>query len=285
MRILLWQAAEENRTAEFEKTQRATLRRQKVRCRKYWTQWKLTNFASLACEAMVKAASEKCNVLLKTKLIALNPDVNGKVVATTSDGKSIIASNAILAPGPWTNQVLDMANLPRLKLDVWMVQWAHYEVDEAVAKSIPQAFHFRKESGIDGGLYYVFPASATESIKNGKTHVKVGLDFPTGGSLDGMDSFSYEGCEDILALMDGWVKEHLPQVGKRIDSCCSPYTMTGDSYFVMDKIASNVALFTGGSGRAFKFGPLLGDCMTSLLSGTESPVDMKPFSADREALK
>lgn len=55
------------------------------------------------------------------------------------------------------------------------------------------------------------------------------------------------------------MKDHLPKVGKRVDSYTSPYTMTKDSYFVMDKVDDNVAIFAGGSGRAFKFGPLLGD--------------------------
>jgi glycine/D-amino acid oxidase-like deaminating enzyme len=60
--------------------------------------------------------------------------------------------------------------------------------------------------------------------------------------------------------------------------------MTKDSYFVMDKVAPNVAVFSGGSGRAFKFGPLLGDCMTSLLTGEEAPVDLTAFSAKRKEL-
>jgi glycine/D-amino acid oxidase-like deaminating enzyme len=60
--------------------------------------------------------------------------------------------------------------------------------------------------------------------------------------------------------------------------------MTKDSYFVMDKIADNVAVFSGGSGRAFKFGPLIGDCMASLLTGENPPVDLAPFSVSREAL-
>ena len=60
--------------------------------------------------------------------------------------------------------------------------------------------------------------------------------------------------------------------------------MTSDSYFVMDKVADNVAVFSGGSGRAFKFGPLLGDCMASLISGENSPVDLAAFPASREAV-
>jgi glycine/D-amino acid oxidase-like deaminating enzyme len=52
----------------------------------------------------------------------------------------------------------------------------------------------------------------------------------------------------------------------------------------MDKVADNVAVFSGGSGRAFKFGPLIGDCMASLLTGEEAPVNLAPFSVSREAL-
>jgi sarcosine oxidase len=227
-------------------------------------------------------------VKLDTKIVGLDTTRDdGKVVAVTEDGQSIVANNAVVAAGPWTNSVLELSSLPKLKLDIWQVQWAHYEVVGEVATSIPQAFHFRKESGIDGGLYYVFPASATECVENngGRAYVKVGVDFPTGDVIDDMESFSYEGSADISELMDEWVQEHLPDVGARIDSYCHPYTMTSDSYFVMDKVAPNVAIFSGGSGRGFKFGPLLGDCLTSLLTGDEAPVDMKPFSAKREELK
>jgi len=136
------------------------------------------------------------------------------------------------------------------------------------------------------GLYYVFPASATESVQaDGKSFVKVGVDFPTGDALNEMGKFDYKGSEDVLALIDGWVQEHLPSVGKRIDSYCHPYTMTEDSYFVMDMVSDNVALFSGGSGRAFKFGPLIGDCMSSLLTGASSPVDLAPFSANRDSVR
>ena len=46
---------------------------------------------------------------------------------------------------PWICQL-------QLNLEVWHFQWAHYEVDNDVAASIPHAFHFRNESDIDGGL-------------------------------------------------------------------------------------------------------------------------------------
>ena len=235
---------------------------------------------------MVRAVDEKCNVKLNTKIASLRVDDESKrVVAVTENGERIIADNAVVACGAWTNSVLESLNVPKFDLQVWQVQWAHYEVEEEDARSIPQAFHFRKESDIDGGLYYVFPSSASESMNNsGKSFVKVGVDFPSGCDLESMESFNYKGSEEVIRLMDGWVKEHLPTVGKRVDSYCHPYTMTKDSYFVMDKVAPNIAVFSGGSGRAFKFGPLLGDCMASLLRDEEPPVDLTPFSATREEI-
>lgn len=209
----------------------------------------------------------------------------GKVTAVTENGETITADNAVVCAGAWTNKVLELANLKPLSLEIWQVQWAHYEVDSDGAATIPQAFHFRKENDIDGGLYYVFPSSATESVQQGgKSFVKVGVDFPTGDALADMTDFDYEGSQEVLKLMDEWVKEHLPSVGSRVDSYCHPYTMAADSYFVIDKVADNVAVFSGGSGRAFKFGPLLGDCMASLLTGSKAPVDLTPFSASRAAV-
>jgi len=265
--------------------------------------------ASKACEAMAKVASEVagcCDVHLNTKIVSLDTTTTqNKVVATTEGGLTIISDNVVIAAGPWTNSVLESANLPKLKLTVWEIQWAHYRAKKSVASSIPQAFHFRKgQCKEDGGLYYIFPASATSSATNNGsvhnnnnneekndddddeyTYVKVGVDFPSGGDLEGMDLFDYNGSEKVLSLMDGWVKEHLPDVDERVEQFTSPYTMTDDSYFVMDKISDNVAIFSGGSGRAFKFGPLIGDCMASLVTGEEPPIDLERFSASRECLE
>jgi len=247
--------------------------------------------ASKACEAMARVAKEACDVHVNTKISSLK--VHGKgVTATTEDGLTIEADNVVIAAGPWTNSVLESAGLSPLNLKVWEIQWAHYRVKKSVASSIPQAFHFRKgQCKEDGGLYYVFPASATESLKNGAcdgndeyTYVKVGVDFASGEDMESMDAFDYKGSEKVLELMDGWVAEHLPDVEERVEAFTSPYTMTDDSYFVMDNVADNVAVFSGGSGRAFKFGPLIGDCMASLVTGETPPVALERFSASREAL-
>ena len=60
-------------------------------------------------------------------------------------------ANAVISGGAWTNSILESAGLPQMNLEIWQVQWAHYEVDPEVAASIPQTFHFRKEIDIDIG--------------------------------------------------------------------------------------------------------------------------------------
>lgn len=251
--------------------------------------------ATKACKAMLKAAGDSCDVHTNSKIVSLDINANAgtdnnkdskRIVAATEDGLTIMADNVVVAAGPWTNEVLEMANLDKLNLKVWEIQWAHYKVEKSVADSIPQAFHFRKsQTAEDGGLYYVFPASATECLPDDDkfTYVKVGVDFetPKGDLEHDMDSFDYKGNKQVLELMDGWVKEHLPAVGERIDSYTSPYTMTDDSYFVMDNVAEGVSVFSGGSGRAFKFAPTIGDMMASLVTGDASPVDLSRFSAKR----
>jgi len=249
--------------------------------------------ASKACQAMASIAQDVCDVHLDTHIVSLNVG-DEKVTATTQDGLTIEADNVVIAAGPWTNSVLESAGLPKLNVKVWEIQWAHYRVKKSVASSIPQAFYFRKgQCKEDGGLYYVFPASASESVKSENTssnnnddytYVKVGVDFPSGGDMDGMDAFDYGGSDKILELMDGWVAEHLPDVEERVESFTSPYTMTDDSYFVMDTVADRVAVFSGGSGRAFKFGPLIGDCMAALVTGVKPPVALERFSASRETV-
>jgi len=237
--------------------------------------------ASAACAAMAQAAGNDCTVQTHTKIVNLDLD-DDKVQAVTSEGTTILADQVVMCAGAWTNELLQMADLPELDLELWRIQWAHYKVDDPeVAKTIPQAFHFRKEMGIDGGLYYVFPASATECMDGG-SYVKVGVDFPTGAALNKMEDFDYQGSTSVLELMDEWVNQHIPEAGARVNDFCSPYTMTPDSYFVMDRVSDRVTLFSGGSGRAFKFGPLLGDCLAALVNGDKPPVDLTRFSAQRE---
>jgi glycine/D-amino acid oxidase-like deaminating enzyme len=252
--------------------------------------------SSAACAAMARVAEQSglSQTITNCKVTDISTSMGEKLVRVVlQDGRSVIAKSMILAPGAWTNQVMEQHFGVTMELDIWRIHWAHYEIDENV--NVPQCFFFRKESecGNDGGLYYCFPATATESCQasSGKKIVKVGVDFKTTDSHDTpetMDQFSYEGMAAVLNMMDEFVAEHLEGNAKRVEDFVSPYTMTKDSYFIMDTLPGhdNIALFSGGSGRAFKFAPLIGDCLSRLARGeTEFLVeDMSCFAIERDAV-
>ncbi|KAG7370600.1 glutamate dehydrogenase/leucine dehydrogenase [Nitzschia inconspicua] len=253
--------------------------------------------ASAACAAMAKVATQSglCKVLNNCEVtdIRCSDEKDHLVTIVLKDGLSVIAKSLILAPGAWTNHILQSHFDMSLDLDIWRIHWAHYEIDACV--DVPQSFFFRKESdcGNDGGLYYFFPATATESCaasSPNKKIIKVGVDFKTTESVDvprSMKDFEYDTMYEVLQMMDDFVSEHLGGNPKRVEAFVSPYTMTKDSFFIMDTLPQhpNVALFSGGSGRAFKFAPLIGDCLSRLARGDTDFLleDLSCFSMRRVA--
>lgn len=250
--------------------------------------------SSAACQAMAKVAQESglSQTITNCEITDIRPPEkdDGMYQVIFQDGRAVLAKSLILAPGAWTNSVLEKHFGMKLDLDIWRIHWCHYEIDETI--NVPQCFFFRKESecGNDGGLYYCFPASATESCKAspGKKIIKVGVDFKTTKSVDEpstMDAFEYKAMPMVLEMIDSFVAEHLEGEAKRVEEFVSPYTMTRDSYFIMDTLPGhkNVALFSGGSGRAFKFAPLIGDCLSRLARGDTNFLieDMSCFSLSR----
>lgn len=122
--------------------------------------------------------------------------------------------------------------------------------------------------------------------------LKVGTDFISENMardvVHSMRDFDAQPSQDVLALMDEWVRENLAGIGERVAGYCAPYTMTTDAhYFIIDKLPAqclngnpqaNVVVFAGGNGCAFKFAPLIGDCMASLSVRKEPPMDISKFS-------
>ena len=74
---------------------------------------------------------------------------------------------------------------------------------------------------------------------------------------------------EVEADLDAFVHAHWQQLGARVNLECSPYSMTADGDFVLGDVPGvpGAALFCGGSGRAFKFGPLLGACLADVACG------------------
>ncbi|KAL3927320.1 MAG: hypothetical protein SGARI_005358, partial [Bacillariaceae sp.] len=120
--------------------------------------------SSAACAAMARVAEQSglSQTITNCKVTDISESKEDKLVKVVlQDGQTVVAKSMILAPGAWTNQVMEQHFGMTMDLDIWRIHWAHYEIDENV--DVPQCFFFRKESecGNDGGLYYCFPTTAT----------------------------------------------------------------------------------------------------------------------------
>lgn len=255
--------------------------------------------ASATCNAMVRVAmAHGCEVNLGDGLKKLHVLRPGLVEATTESGVVYRARKCILCLGVWTREFFNRELGLDINLDIWRVHYTHYEVDPDIAAcgGYPQMFCFRKErdDGNDGGLYYAFSPNATETapgIGEGKSvpQIKVGVDFKTLDPRDTpatMQHFDYTPSPKVLAMIEDWVRNNLNGVGRRTSEYVAPYSMTPDPYFVLDALPQTPELivFAGGSGRAFKFGPLLGECLAALARDVQPPMDISNFKINRASL-
>lgn len=202
-----------------------------------------------------------------------------------SNGEVVLTEKVVMAAGAWTNSLLSLIG-ERLDLQITSVCWGHWRVDPTLAPRYPQWFCFRKErpEALDGGLYYGFPVE-----REGEAVIKVGIDYtPPGAEFNppSMDQFCYTPNPQVVHNIDTFLRENWRGIGECLGCVTSPYTMTRDQNFVLDRLPGrhNLVVFTGGSGRAFKFTPLLGRCLADLVLEKEPSVDISLFSAARPAV-
>jgi sarcosine oxidase len=204
----------------------------------------------------------------------------GRMEVGTSTGRCLKASKVILAVGAWTNDLLSGFARP-LALDIWSMLWGYYRVQAQYQAQFPQWFCFQRanpETG-DGGLYYGFPCHTPD------THlIKVGIDWcPEELRTRRMKDFKRQPNRKLAEFLDRFVHSHWRGICECVSLHCCPYTMTRDTLFVLDRLPGfpNVVVFTGGSGQAFKFAPLLGKLLAELALGDKPSVDITPLSAKR----
>ena len=209
-------------------------------------------------------------------------DAHGGSV-TLNDGHRIHAGQVVVACGIWSRQLLAPVNLAP-KLEIWPMLWAHYSVDPSLADRYPQWFCFQKERGDDGGLYYGFPVLSHTA--DGRPRIKAGIDWtPPELRVTEPGEMTEEPPTRLVELLDAFLFDSLEGVQERIETVISPYAMTRDVNFVLDRLTPKLSLFTGGSGQAFKFAPLIGDSLARLASNASPAVDLSCWSNQREAVR
>ena len=203
---------------------------------------------------------------------------------TTRKNQTFLASQLVLAVGAWTNDLLSSFTDP-LNLEIWSMLWGHYQVDNTERERFPQWFCFQRENPEhqDGGLYYGFPCHTADT-----SAIKVGIDWcPPELRTQSMKTFDRTPDPHLAKLLDQFLRTNWQGIQDCLGLYCSPYTMTQDVQFVLDKLPGypQISLFTGGSGQAFKFAPLLGKLLSELVLDQPASVDLAPLSASRPALQ
>ena len=202
---------------------------------------------------------------------------------TLADGHHIAADQVVVACGIWSDLLLAPLGLSP-KLEIWPMLWAHYTVDPSLADRYPQWFCFQRERGDDGGLYYGFPVLSHTA--DGRPRIKAGIDWaPKELRVAEPNAMCSEAPARLVELLDTFLFNELNGVQERVETVMSPYSMTSDVNFVLDRLTPKLSLFAGGSGQAFKFAPLVGDSLARLACGESPSVDLSCWSHQREAVR
>tara|TARA_B100000963_G_scaffold28660_3_gene21208 strand:+ start:5432 stop:6619 length:1188 start_codon:yes stop_codon:yes gene_type:complete len=197
--------------------------------------------------------------------------------------KSVTFDQLIVASGMWTNELLFSLDL-KLDIKIWPMLWAYYLVEEEFLNSYPQWFCFQKARNEDGGLYYGFPVFSRN--RDNIPRIKVGIDWAP-PSLIGNDHevMGNPFMEPLKNMLDNFILNNFEGVICCDETFVSPYTMTKDVNFILDKLKPNITIFSGGSGQSFKFAPLIGKCLAEKALNKTCSFDISCWELNRALSK
>ena len=201
----------------------------------------------------------------------------------TQTGRLFHASKLILTAGAYTNDLLSSLGY-RLNLEIWNMLWGYYRIEASLRELFPQWFCFQRANSHtgDGGLYYGFPCHRPQ-----EGLIKVGIDWcPPERRTQSMQEFNPEPEPKLVQFLEQFLRHNWRGIQECVSLHCCPYTMTPDTLFILDKLPNfpNIALFTGGSGQAFKFAPIIGKLLTELILDKDPSVNIEPISINRERI-
>jgi len=185
------------------------------------------------------------------------------------------AKYLVLCPGAWTNSILQPFSL-QLDLHIWQMTVAYFAAD-TTNYTYPLWYEF---GPTPQQLFYGFPPSEYPDA------IKVSLD-STNNIYTDPSQCTYQPDPNILSSIGNFLQQRFNgvQATPQNPSTCL-YTMSHDGEMILDLVpgSPNAAIFTGGSGRAFKFTPLFGRILVDLATTGKTYYDIDPFSINRPGI-
>lgn len=195
-------------------------------------------------------------------------------VVITTDRRQYRARRLALAPGAWTASLTGGLDLP-LEVERTIQFWFEPVSLDVGPKLDSPACPMWVWEHAPNEQWYGFPRT------DGR--IKAGVHITKGRATDA-DDVRREVEEEERAAMRSLIARFMPDAaGPCADAGVCMYTNTPDRHFVIDRhpACPEVALFTGGSGHAFKFSLVLGELLADLATDEDPRFDVGPFSASR----
>ena len=228
-----------------------------------------TVLAREGMEAMAGAASGLGASLISPERV-VSLETTGLGVRLVTTGRRIDAEVAVVATGPWANELLTPLGLA-LPLAPAVAQVTYFDIPALVTR--PGLAEWSVDA--DGRGVYGHPVP--------------GVGYKFAFDAAGSEPWSPETTawapdpreqEELVS----WVERRFPGVAATVlQSERHPWTMTPDSDFVIDRDGP-VVVACGCSGHAFKFGPALGELVADTVQEIPRP-EQPLFSLRRPALE
>jgi glycine/D-amino acid oxidase-like deaminating enzyme len=191
-----------------------------------------------------------------------------------NSGDEFVAEHVVLAMGPWVHHLLGGLHLPVCLTRQYVLYFANLPVASFGPNVFPAFF---------ADDLYGFPIDTT-CVDDSRGWLKAASHVPgTPVSLD--KPAAIEGCviaqtiDKLLKLLPALAQAQLAHIDTGI------YDMSPDEHFILTRVPHDprIILATGLSGHGFKFGPILGELLSSLVCDTEPVVPMEHFQLKRFA--
>ena len=235
--------------------------------------------ASRAVGTMQRRAAAEGAVLRDAEaVLRLEPLSDGVDVITTKGRYS--AGRVVVAAGGWLAKLVSLAGV---SLRVQLQQYIYLRTGaDARRFDLHQMPVFIDRRGNSNGETYGLPVFELPHA------VKVGDHSGVPAARNGIDpDAKREGVDEAWAGRTATsARTLMPHLdGGIVGSATCLYTHTPDGRFIVDRLEQypNVIVAGGGSGHAFKFGPVLGEAVADLATVGRSRHDLRPFSLSRFA--
>jgi monomeric sarcosine oxidase len=191
----------------------------------------------------------------------------------TSTGDELSAERVVLATGPWVHRLLADLQLPVRLTRQYLLYFAGLS---------PSSFGIHAFPSFFTSDLYGFPFHPTNNSDYGPHWLKA-ASHTFGMPIDPDDILPRD--DQVIAHIAKKLRSLLPALHNanlvHVDSCM--YDVSPDEGFILDRVAHDprIVFATGLTGHGFKFGPLLGELLSSMVCETPPPVDLENFQLAR----